>query len=228
MATSEPDGRDDVAPVLSPSNSSATSSCPRSLRKAVPTTKEEALHLASGSVVSLTKARSQLIAKGYLAQNGKISFLSLSLILFQIAVDAKTPVVVDSIKAAAFLLESLGVDTLSDHIVSSINAKLLNTTEALDMSINNLENMEEELGMTMAALANAVLQLKETSEDSLQLLNDAADRLRNHMDKQNITQAQVQAVPNQANSQTLPSSYANVARSHIPLAHTNAIGRHSE
>jgi hypothetical protein len=76
--------------------------------------------LASGSVVSLTKARSQLIAKGYLAQNGEISFLGLSLILFQIAADAKAPVVADNIKAVAFLLESLGVDSLSDRIVSSI------------------------------------------------------------------------------------------------------------
>jgi hypothetical protein len=88
MATSEPDGGSDVAP-LHPSNSSAPSSHPCSLRKSVPPTKEEALRLASGSIGSLTKARSQLITKGYLAQNGEISFLSPSLIFFLVNVMGK-------------------------------------------------------------------------------------------------------------------------------------------
>jgi hypothetical protein len=59
-------------------------------------------------------------------------------------------------------------------------------------------------------------------------LNDAADRLRNHIDKQNTIQANAQAVPVQNNPSTRSVSYAATAQSHIPLAHANAIGRHSE
>jgi hypothetical protein len=97
---------------------------------------------------------------------------------------------------------------------------------SIDSSITNLLSTEEELCITMTAIANAVLQLKETNEDSSQSLNDTADRLRNHMDKQNMTQTSTNH--DQTNSSASPRSYAAAMQAHIPLAHASAIGRHSK
>jgi len=96
-----------------------------------------------------------LISKGYLIQGSKISLLGLSLILFQIAAEAKLPALADSIKAVAFLIESLGIDSISDRVVNSIDAKLLSLFESIESSVASLKAKDEELGESAQAIANA-------------------------------------------------------------------------
>lgn len=223
MSTSDPGGGDDVSSHPSSQAGSKVSSSQRSLRKSPPTSKEEALRLASGSINRLSGAKAHLVSKGYLIQGGEISLLGLSLILFQIAAEAKLPALADSIKAVAFLLEVLGVDSISERVASSIDAKLTGLLVSLESSVASLEAKDEELGDSAQAIANAAIQIVEATDDSSRSINDAADRLRNHLDKRALDTSSA------VNSQTSPLSYAAaVARPRIPLAHASAISRYEE
>lgn len=125
------------------------------------------LCLASGSINHLAGAKAYLISRGYLIQGGEVSFLGLLLILFQTAAEVKLPALADSIKAAAFLLEALGVDSISEQIAGSVEAKLTGLFDSFKTSIAGLEAKDKELG------------------DSVQAISNAADSLR-HLNKQII------------------------------------------
>ena len=147
--------------------------------------------------------------------------------LFQIAADTKAPVTADNIKSVAFLLESWGVDSIADHIVNSLDAKFTHIIDSLDSTVTNLESREEELGESTMTIANTVLQLVETTNDSSKSIGDAADRVRNQVDRQLANQT---SAPNvQPGDVAAPLSYAAAAaKTHIPLAHVSAVAKQDE
>lgn len=207
-------------------SSRASSKAPQSqrlLRKSPPPSKDDALHIASGSVNRLSAAKTHLVSKGYLSQGADISLFGLSLILFQIAADAKLPAIADNIKSVAFLLEAFGVDGISDRISSSIDAKLAGIIDSIESSIASLGARDEELGESTQVIANAALQITEATNDSSHSINEAADRIRVQLSKQSSDP------PPSSQSQNAPTSYAAAAaRPRIPLAHASAIARHEE
>lgn len=191
----------DIAPAHPLSNSSSHLSQPCNLRKSIPNNKGDALQLASGNVVNLMKARVHLVLKGYLAQNSEINILGLSLILFQIAADAKVPLVADNIKVVAFLLEAVEIDLISDCLVELINTKLMAPLDSMDSSINRLEAWGEEMENAVAASANVALQLKELGNDMTHAISDTTDSLHNFISGSNLTQHQ--SAPPHPHSHTL-------------------------
>lgn len=226
MSTANSMNIDNVAtPSSSPSTNRSSSSQPRSSRHSIPTNKEDALHLASGNVNQLSKARSHLVSKGYLTQGDTISFFGLSLILFQIVADSKVPLLADNIKSVAFLLETLEVDSISDQIANSVNVKIKGTLDSLVSSAANLESCDEELGLSVSVISNVALQLAETTNESSSSINDTAGRLQNQIAKQ--LSSPVMAPQENPGINPIPLTYAAAtAQPHIPPSHTNAIVRH--
>lgn len=222
MSPTVPGAGDDASSQSSSRASSKTPPTQRSLRKSPPSSKDDALRIASGSINRLSGAKAHLVSKGYLIQDGDISFLGLSLMLFQIAAEAKLPALADSIKAVAFLLEAMSVDSISDRVVKSIDAKLLALFDSIESSVANLETKDEELGESAQAIANAALQISESTNDSSRSINEAADRLRIHLDKQSTDASDT------SNMQNPPRSYAAAAKARIPLAHASAVSKHEE
>jgi hypothetical protein len=228
MATSDTGGGDD-APSTSatPTSSAGPTSQSCTSRRVIQPMKEQAIRVASGNVNQLSKARAHLTAKGFMTQGDNVSLLGMSLILFQIAAEAKTPTIADNIKVAAFLIETLGVDSITERIMGSMDAKFMRIFDSLDAAVANLESRDEEMGESASTISNAVLQLIEVTNDSSKSLGDAADRVRNQVDRQALAQANT--TDEQPRGDTDQHSYAAVtARTHVPLAHANAVAKQDE
>ncbi|KIM73464.1 hypothetical protein PILCRDRAFT_15205 [Piloderma croceum F 1598] len=177
MATSDPDGSSDTVGNQSPSQGSSQL-LSHNLRKSIPTSKEDTLRITSGTVNQLSKAKLHLVSKGYLAQGVEISFLGLSLILFQITTEAKLPLLADNIKSVAFLLEVLSIDSLSDHLTTSIESKLNVVIESLALTASNLDDQQQELQENTAGLVNAALQIAETTNNATLALSKVMGDIR--------------------------------------------------
>jgi len=131
MVTPDPGGGADVASSSHLSSQDNTQSQTRSHRQSSPSSKEDALHLANGTVNQLSKARTHLAAKGYLAQGTDTSYLGLALILFQMATETKLPLLADNIKSVAFLLAALSIDSFADQLFNTDENKLNVVIESL-------------------------------------------------------------------------------------------------
>ena len=107
-------------------------------------------------------------------------------------------------------------------MVNSIEAKLSGLFESIELSVDNPEAKDEQLGESAQAIANVALQITESTNDSSHSINDAADRLCNHINKQAKETSSTQVMQNP------PTSYVAAARSRIPLAHASAISKHDE
>lgn len=85
MATSDARRDDDVTQSSeTPTSSAGPTLQSRTSRHVILPTKEQAIHLASGNVNQLLKARAHLTAKGFMTQGDGISLLGMLLIPFQV------------------------------------------------------------------------------------------------------------------------------------------------
>ena len=164
MVPPDPGGGTDVASTSRLTSQDNTQSQLRAHRRTSPVSKEDALRLANGTVNQISKARSYLAAKGYLAQGADISYSGLALILFQIATEAKFPLLADNIKSVAFLLEALPIDSFADRLYEAVENKLNVVIESLALTAAGLDDQQRELTETAAALTNAGTQLAESNE----------------------------------------------------------------
>jgi hypothetical protein len=231
MANPDHDGGHDVSSGSRLSSQSSIQLPARSLRKVIPTSKDDALRIASGSVNQTLKARAHLTAKGYLAQGSEVSYLSLALILFQIATEVKLPLLADNIKSVAFLLEDLSIDSLADRLLNSVESKLNVVVDALASTASGLDDQQRELTEMAAALTNAGTQLVETNEEVMRMLSDTSDNLLAHLD----SHTQSPALPFTTAPFSLDQSgknnaftYAAVAQQHIPSSYANVVAKNDE
>jgi hypothetical protein len=234
MASTDPRGGDAAsnAPSSSQGNTSAQAHL---LRRHSPTSKEEAICTASGSVNQTSKAKPHLVAKGYLSQGTEVTYSGLSLILFQIASDAKTPLLTDNIKAVAFLLEGLAFDMAADRIFRAVDLKLENVLDSLTVSASRFEDLQQELARSVDAFINAGTHMMEGNDSARQSLVEVMEDLQLHVEK--IANVPVLSGPIIPNMLTHPDSvsvnnppltYAAVAQRPPPLMHATAVARYDE
>ena len=119
------------------------------------------------------------------------------------------------------------MDSITDRIANSMEAKFTRIIDSLDSAVTSLESRDDELGETAMTISNAVLQLVEATNDSSRSIGDAADRVRNQVDRQ--VSAQTLALNAQTDSNPAPLSYAAAtAKTHVPLVHAGAVAKQDE
>jgi hypothetical protein len=233
MASTDPGGGDAASNAPSSSQGN-TSTQARLLRRHSPTYKEEAIHMASGSVSQASKAKPHLVAKGYLSQGTEVTYLGLSLILFQIASNAKTPLLTDNIKAVAFLLEGLAFDIAADRIFRALDLKLENVLDLLTVSASKFEDLQQELAGNIDAFINTGTHLMEGNDSARQSLVEVTEDLQLHVEK--IANAPILSAPASTSASVQPDTisnnplltYAAAAQRPPPLAHATAVARYDE
>src|SRR5229473_1182546 len=121
-----------TAPSRSTPEMSHPSLRPRTIRKDLPSSKEDAVRIASGNVKSLSAAKALLSSKGYLPVDWSQSLAGMALILFQLAADTKAPATADLIKSVAFLLEDADQETTGQRLTDAVEAHLVSIMLALE------------------------------------------------------------------------------------------------
>ena len=227
MVAPDPGGGADVASSSRLPSQDNTQSQTRAHRRSSPSSKEDALRLANGTVNQLSKARTHLAAKGYLAQGADTSYLGLALILFQMATETKLPSLADNIKSVAFLLEALSIDLFADRLFNTVENKLNVVIESLALTAVGLDDQQQEMIETAAVLTNAGTQLVETNEAAARTLVETTDELKARMESFAHSSAPASGVTDQPDTRD-PFSYAAVTQRHIPSSHASALAKNDE
>lgn len=133
----------------------------------------------------------------------------------------------DNIKAVAFLLEAITVDSLLDRIVNSADLKLKDSLDSLTTLSDRLDDRQQELVENTAALINAGFQLLEYNGKLSRSLEDLTGRLGNRMAP---TPAGLEeeggSMPFMNGSN--PATYAAVSQRFLPPSHVSVLAKHNE
>src|SRR5713226_8528099 len=128
-----------TAPPRSTPEASQPSLRPRTIRKDLPSSKEDAVRIAGGNVKSLSAAKALLSSKGYLPIDWSQTLAGIALILFQLAADTKVPTTADLIKSVAFLLEDADQESIGQRLADAVESRLVGIMSALEDSAAKVE-----------------------------------------------------------------------------------------
>ncbi|KIM79465.1 hypothetical protein PILCRDRAFT_10302 [Piloderma croceum F 1598] len=210
----------------SPEWSASSQSRQRQLRSNVPEIKDQALALASGNVKKLTSAKLFLLKHGYIPQEWECLLCDLALVLFQLAVTAKSTTAADGIKSVALILEALETDFHASHVADVVLNKLQNPIDQITNAASEVDRQQEGIRECSGAIHGAAEYITEQVDTAADAINEACTLVLKQVEdlgdiKDKLTVAATKASAN-------PLSYAAIATSQLSPAHSSLLARGRE
>jgi hypothetical protein len=228
-----------TAPSRSTPETSHPSLRPRTIRKDLPSSKEDAVRIAGGNVKSLSAAKALLSSKGYLPIDWSQTLAGIALILFQLAADTKAPTTADLIKSVAFLLEDADQESIGQRLADAVESRLVGIMSALEDSAAKVEERVQCLEESAAMMDNVALQFSETSDEAARAINAGTVELRAHIDSipshlvpppspsRDAPDAQILSSAAPVTNLS-PFTYAAITKRSLPASHAKMLARFDE
>jgi hypothetical protein len=192
----------------------------RQLRSNLPETKEQALALASGNVKKLTAAKLFLAKHGYIAHDWVCSLRDLALVLFQLAVSAKSTTAADGIKAVALILEAFETDSHANRVADVVLNKLWDPLDQITNATSEIDRQQEGFRECSGVIHAAEEYIAEQTDITSNAINEACTTLSQQADNIGIIKDK-NAAPTNIN----PLTYAAIAAAQFSPSHSSLLAR---
>ncbi|KIM85955.1 hypothetical protein PILCRDRAFT_5055 [Piloderma croceum F 1598] len=206
-------------------NQSASSQSRQSqhqLRSNLPETKEQALTLTSGNVKKLTAMKLFLAKHGYIAHDWVCSLRDLALVLFQLAVSAKSTTAADRIKAVALILEAFKMDSHVNRAADAVLNKLGDPLEQITNAASKITRQQEGFRECSGVVHTPAEYIAEQADITANAINEACTTLSQQADKIGIINNK-NAAP--TNNNINPLTYAAITAMQFLPSHSSFLAR---
>lgn len=193
-------------------------------------TREELIRATISTVHDERTAKEFLERRCYVIAGEEYSLSSLSLALLHLSqTSALTKVVVDGLRAAAYVLEGLNTESTAIHTAEAINDLLKPTTEQLMTTIAELQRTTSDLCASAVSITRTADEFNENTGASISYLTDAAVEASVAAEAMEAAAKALPLIPIPTpivpNPPVAPSYAAAVAGSHLHPSHATTLAR---
>jgi hypothetical protein len=144
----------------------------------------------------------------------------LALVLFQLAVSAKSTTAADGIKAVALILEAFETDSHANHLADAVLNKLGDPLEQITNAASKIDRQQEGFRECLGAVHTVAEYIAEQADITSNAINEACTTLSQQADNIGIIKDK-NAAPTNIN----PLTYAAIAAVQLSPSHSSLLAR---